>query len=380
MLASLPRAAKALLCVRVLNQVGAYAIAFLAVFAGPARAPLVLVVFGVATLISRWGGAFLLDRLPPRTVVALGLASTGLALTALSLSWEPVPVLISVALLGLSFEIYEPATSELIAETAEGEVRQEVFGLLGASLVAAGAVAGVIAAVLLPVGVRWLVVVDAVTCFAAAAVAVLFLPAGGPRARRSGPRWRPPRDLLRDTAAATLFAVGHLAITMFTQAALLQRGAPAWVPGVTLTAAALLSPPVMWATRRALTPRPHRRVLSGGSAVAALLSLFLAAPLPIPFTIAAYLAWSAAMAVLLGRWTALIADAAPEADRPRWFAFYGSSWGLAQPAVPVAVALATPVLPLPGQAPYALAAAAFLLVPAALRRPAVRPAPEPQVT
>src|SRR4051812_2054726 len=93
---SLPGVAKALLWVRILNQVGAYAIAFLAVFAGPDLAVAALVIFGVAALISRWAGALILDRLPPRIVVSLGLGATGLSLIALSAARTPLQVLISV--------------------------------------------------------------------------------------------------------------------------------------------------------------------------------------------------------------------------------------------------------------------------------------------
>lgn len=57
-------------------------------------------------------------------------------------------------------------------------------------------------------------------------------------------------------------------------------------------------------------------------------------------TIAAYLGWVAVNSVLLGRWQAMIAEVAPAAGRPRWFAFHGSSWGIAQPAVPAVVVVA----------------------------------------
>src|SRR3954467_10739511 len=77
MFARLSRPARALIWVRIFNQLGAYALGFLAVLAGPDLAPPALAVFGVAALLSRWAGGLLLDRLAPRTVVAAGLAATG---------------------------------------------------------------------------------------------------------------------------------------------------------------------------------------------------------------------------------------------------------------------------------------------------------------
>ncbi|MCW2877613.1 MAG: transporter [Sphaerisporangium sp.] len=370
MFASLPGAAKALLWVRILNQVGAYALAFLAVFAGPAVAVAALVIFGVAALVSRWAGAFILGWLPPGIVVSLGLGATGLSLIALSASGTPLQVLISVALVGLAFEIYEPASQELVAQVTEGDQRQEMYGLLGSSLVAAGAIAGLIAAALLPLGVRWLVVVDAVTCLAAAAVALLFLPREDrerPVAGKNGKRWRPPVLLLRFTLANTAFAVGYLAVVMFMPLVLLQRGAPAWVPGIALAGAAVLAPLALWGARRSLTGRPHGLVLAGGAIVLGLLSLAMARAENVALTICVYMAWTAVNGVLLGRWQALVADAAPEPERPRWFAFQGSSRGVAQPAVPGVVALVGGVGGAVGPAAFLTAGVAFLVVPLVLK-------------
>ncbi|WP_067466280.1 hypothetical protein [Actinomadura macra] len=56
---TLPWDVKALVGVRVLNQLGAYVLPFLAVLAGPGLASWALGVFGVAALLSRWLGGLL---------------------------------------------------------------------------------------------------------------------------------------------------------------------------------------------------------------------------------------------------------------------------------------------------------------------------------
>ncbi|WP_103964058.1 MFS transporter [Nonomuraea solani] len=142
-------------------------------------------------------------------VVATGLGATGVCLLALSAARTPEQILVTVALVGLAFEIYEPASQELVAQVAEGEQRGRLYAMLGAALVAAGAIAGVMASVLLPIGVRWLMVVDAATCLTASVVALAFLPRSRREAfGRDGRRWRPPARLIRLTAASTAFAVG----------------------------------------------------------------------------------------------------------------------------------------------------------------------------
>ena len=329
----LPGPAKVLLGIRLLNQVGAFAFAFLAVLAGPHLVTAALTVFGVAALVSRWAGGVLLDRAAPRTLIASGLTATGLALLALAVARTPWQVLTAIAVTGLAFEIYEPATSELLARVTEGERRKDAYALLGTSLAAAGAISGLLAAVLLPYGVRWLLVTDAATCLAAALVARTRLPARhrATRTRRLS-RWRPPGRLMRLTAGATAYAFGYLAIVMFTPFVLLQRGAPAWLPGLTLAAAALLAP-VTWRFGH-----PRTALLASGA-----FALTLAVTTSVPLTVAAYVAWAMTGNALLGHWPALVADAAPEPDRPRWFAFLGLSWGVAQPAAPAVVGVVATV-------------------------------------
>ncbi|MFI6818893.1 MFS transporter [Nonomuraea sp. NPDC050328] len=444
MLRSLPTAARTLMWVRILNQLGAYALSFLAVLAGPELAPAALVLFGVMALISRWTGAFLLDRFAPRAVLAAGLAATGVALATLAMAQGPAQVLVAVALVGLAFEIYEPATQELLARASSGEQRHATYAVMGVVLSAAGAVAGLLAAVLLPLGVRWLVVADALTCLTAAVVALACLPRERPavghletsalpgnspapspppstsrafspstepaarqhpspaaqrdggrasgiaaapslrwrpslRARlggrwrvaggvRQGAWWRPPGVLVWLTVAGTAFAVGYLAVMMYLPLALLERGVAAWVPGLTLAGAAVVAPGALWVARRFLVGRSHGAIIGGGTVLLGVLAVVMGLTSSPEVTIAAYLACTAVNGVLLGRWQSVVADAAPEEERPRWFAFQGSSWGLAQPAVPPLAALAAAAVGAVGSGAFLAAGVAFLLVPFALRR------------
>jgi hypothetical protein len=154
--------------------------------------------------------------------------------------------------------------------------------------------------------------------------------------------------LVRLTAGATAYAFGYLAILMFTPFVLLQRGAPAWLPGLTLAAAALLAP----ATRRPLSGHPRVALLASGG-----FALTMAVTTSVPMTVAAYVAWAMAGNALLGHWPALAADGAPPLDRPRWFAFLGLSWGVAQPAVPAVVGTVAAVTGWTGSASLAAAIA-----------------------
>ncbi|MGW5647218.1 MFS transporter [Saccharopolyspora sp. NPDC003752] len=367
---SLPRPVKVLLGVRVLNQLGAYVLAFLAVLTGPDLAALALAVFGLTALISRWAGGLLLDKLAPRTVIASGLIATGAALLVLAAAQSPVQVVVAAALVGLAFEVYEPASQELLARLTGGDQRQDAYALLGTSLVGAGAAGGLLAALLLPLGVRWLMIVDGATCAAAAAVTLAFLDKDTAQITVPGQekghltaRWRPSTFLLTLTLAGTAFAFGYLAILMFMPFVLLQRGAPPWLPGLALAGSALLAPLVVRLTRTAVNALSHKTTLSCGTVLLGALALTMLLGDGLALTTAAYLGWVAVNSVLLGRWQAMIAEIAPADERPRWFAFHGSSWGLAQPAVPAVVAVAAGVAGGTGAAAFLTATVAFLVVP-----------------
>ncbi len=145
---------------------------------------------------------------------------------------------------------------------------------------------------------------------------------------------------------------------LFVPYVLLQRGAPAWLPGLTLTGAALVAPLTGRLGRRTLRGLGHEHVLTLGTVALGALAVVMALGQSVALLVAGYLAWAAVDSVLQGRWPALIAEVAPEADRPRWFAFHGSSWGIAQPAVPGLVALTGGAM--------VTAAGAFLLIPLVL--------------
>ncbi|MFF2185098.1 MFS transporter [Streptomyces sp. NPDC058155] len=348
---------------------GAYTVPFLAVYAGPELATAVLGAFGVGAFLSRWLGAWMALHLSPRTVVSTGLAATGVALILLLSVRGSLTMVGAAALVGLAFEIYEPVTYEAFAQAVTASERRRAYTLLSTVLVAAGALSGLVVTVLLPLGTNWLILADSATCFAAAAVAWRHLSADRPlpRAERQKSRWKPPSSLVLLTAAGTIFSIGYLAVVMFVPLALFDRGAAAWVPGVILMVSAVAAP-LLSATRSRAAGNRHRpRELEFGLTFTALLGVALTTLHDVVWFSALYVLWTAASASLLGEWSARVADHAPAPDRTLWFAFHGSSWAVAQPAVPACVALLAPVVPDASDAallvaPAALALSAILLL------------------
>ena len=177
--ARLPGAVRILVTARVVNRLGGFTLTFLPLLlvtaygASLVAAGLVAAAFGLATIPSRLLGGRLADRLGHRTTIVLGL--TGCAVAQLCLAGAPGlgSALVAAVLLGLCFEIYEPPSQALLADLTPRRQRAAAYSALGAAMAASGVVAGVLAALLLGFGMRWLFVADAVTCLAVRGVGVV---------------------------------------------------------------------------------------------------------------------------------------------------------------------------------------------------------------
>jgi MFS family permease len=184
-----------LVVARAVNRIGAFTLPFLGVVltvefgASLGQTGLILAVFGAATIPSRLLGGQLADRLGRRLTIVLGLTGCAIAQLWIALSHTLWSAVLATILLGLAFEIYEPPSQAMIADVTEPSDRPAAYGLYSAALAAAGVLAGLLAATISHVDLRWLFVADAVTCLTCAALVALALPtsarSGGGEMRES---------------------------------------------------------------------------------------------------------------------------------------------------------------------------------------------------
>ena len=198
-----------------------------------------------------------------------------------------------------------------------------------------GVVAGVLAALLLGFGMRWLFVADAVTCLACAALVWFAVPAGAagrvPRPGRGPSPWRDQR-LLAMLASGTAFATAYMVMLGGLPLALHVQGvAPRWAG---LLAAVSATTVIAGQRLRRFVPdawSPFSRMSLAYFLLA--LGLVLAVPAAATGTGAAYVVpvviWSLGDVILLGEPFAIVAELATERDRGRYLAAYGVSWGVA---------------------------------------------------
>ncbi|MBR7743843.1 MFS transporter [Phycicoccus sp. BSK3Z-2] len=172
-----------LVLARVVNRLGGAGMGFLGVrLTRDLGVPLsttatVLAVFGLATIPSRLLGGVVATRWGPRPALVGGLVAAGVAQAVIVAGSSFGVVVLGVVLLGLAYEVVEPATQAAVATGVAPERRASQFSLLWACVALAGVGAGVVAALVTRWGVAALFAVDAATSLAAALVVAILLPA-----------------------------------------------------------------------------------------------------------------------------------------------------------------------------------------------------------
>ncbi|MEU0564033.1 MFS transporter, partial [Nonomuraea sp. NPDC005983] len=249
----LPRSVRLLIVARAVNRLGAFSLSFLTVLitaefgVSATTAGLVSSAFGLATIPSRLFGGHLADRLGRRRTIVLGLSGCAVAQLGIAASGSLAVVAVFAVLLGLAFELYEPPSQAMIADAVGPSARTRAYSLLNAALAAAGMGAGLIAAGVGRWDLRWLFVVDALTCLACAIVMRVVLPADRPGARRaqapasaSTSPWRDPA-LIAMLACGTLFALVYMGIMVALPLSLPRRGLEAADAGILFTVSAVIT-------------------------------------------------------------------------------------------------------------------------------------------
>lgn len=340
----LPRAVKVLLVARFVNRLGAFSMPFLAVLVvhdhgATARvAGLVVGAFGVATIPSRLIGGHLATRVGTKSAVLLGLAGTAAAQLLIATAPGLTVALIGAVLLGLCFEIYEPASQGLVADVTPSDSQPRAYGLLGATLAAAGLLAGLIAAAVGRFSLSWLFVADAISAVACLVLIAVWLPATPPSGRADGTSralspWADSRLLLLMTTGTT-FAAVYMLIPMAMPLALAAADRPASDAGLlqALTALVIIAAQPVLRHSENITGRivAGYGLLAVGLAVAGL-----------HMTMTGYMTATIIIAVgdvlLLGYAYTLVAAIAPDGSNAAYFAVYGITWGVALTVGPPAM-------------------------------------------
>ncbi|MEV4802491.1 MFS transporter [Nonomuraea sp. NPDC049421] len=356
----MPRTVWWLLLARAINRLGAFSLGFLTVLmttdfgADPATAGLITAAFGVATIPSRLVGGVLADRFGRRRTIVTGLTACAVAQAGIAFAGSVALVAVFAVLLGLVFELYEPPSQAIIADTVRPARQAQAYSLFNTAMAVGGLGAGLIAAALGRWDLRWLFIVDAATCLACATLILAALPKDPHTPRRqattttsvASPRpspapatppasavWR-DRSLLVLLLSGTLFALIAMQVIIAMPLALVARGLAAADAGL-LTAVSA----VVMVACQPLLPKPaslsHHTAMTLGYALLATGLAGYAVAADLPGHLAATVVLSGGELLMFGRSYALVAAIAPEHARARYLSVFGTSWGFATVLAPL---------------------------------------------
>ncbi len=197
----LPRAVWILAAATLVNRAGTMVLPFFTLYLTRSlgwsigEAGRLLSLYGLGAIAGSWLGGVLADRYRPVRVQQISLLGTGvgfLALAGIEQRWLLAP---AVLLLSVVAELYRPALLATASRSVAPPVRTRALGLLRLSVNAGMSIGPAIGGLLAAANYRLLFVVDAATCWAAAAVLALALDAGReerPHERTEAPPGRSP--------------------------------------------------------------------------------------------------------------------------------------------------------------------------------------------
>ena len=341
-----PRVFWALCVGRLVNQMGAFSLAFLTLLMTQRghltvpQAGLVMAAFSLATFPSRLLGGRLADSWSRRGAIVLGLALTAIAQFALFEFTQVVALICAAVFLGLSFEIYEPGSDALVVDSTTAGNRSAAYSILSLFIQIGSVATGLLAALLAGFGVRWLFLADAVSCLAA--VGIIPLMAGPGIAMRGRPdareRTRPrvvDSRLLRLTVLACLYATCYFALLSVLPLTMVRRQMPASGLGIVLAVSSVVGICAAPLAIRLLKRTTDRAVLSWAYLVMAAGFVLTGLSRSLAEFLGSAVIWTIGAMLVLGRARAVVSEGISAEVAASAMALYGLSWSVGGIAAPV---------------------------------------------
>jgi MFS family permease len=339
-LGGLPKAFWALWAGSFVNRLGTMVEPFLAFYLATARGlsltatGAVLAIFGLGSVVSQILGGTLSDRIGRRATLTGGMLATAVAMLGLGYVTAVPAVVALVFVLGITIDIYRPASQALLADLVGPADRARAFGLLFWAINLGFAVAMVLGGALSRAGFSWLFWVDALTC---AVFAVLVWRAVPETHVRNRADHEPGgfADVLRDRVAvgSVLIVFGYAFVYLQAYStlplAMGRAGLPPSAYGLAMAVngigIVIVQPLVVaWLGRHDAS-----RVLAMGMTVVGLGFGLTAAAGSTPVFAATVLVWTFGEIMFAAVSLAIIADLAPRHLRGRYSGFYGTAFSVA---------------------------------------------------
>jgi MFS family permease len=335
----LPRAFWALWAGSFVNRLGTMVEPFLAFYLTGVRGlslaatGAVLALFGLGSVISQMLGGVLADRIGRRATLTGGMLATAAAMLALGYVTTTPVVIVVVFVLGVTIDMYRPASQALVADLVAPADRPRAYGLLFWAINLGFAVAMVLGGTLSRAGFTWLFWVDAATCAVYAVLIWRAVPET--RVRRADREPGGFADVLRDRVAVAsvliVFGYAFVYLQAYSTLPLAMRhaGLPPQAYGLAMAVngigIVIIQPvAVGWLQRH----DPSRVLAAGMGVVGVGFGLTALAGSTLAFA-ATVLVWTVGEVLFAAVSMAIVADLAPPHLRGRYGGLYGTAFSVA---------------------------------------------------
>lgn len=207
----LPRAVWVLLAGSFINRFGSFVVPFLLLYLtrsgySPAQAGMVTGVYGLGQVCASLLGGYLTDRIGTRWTIASSMFSAGGTIMALSAAEGLWLIALLTFGVGLTAELYRPASGALIANLVDPPHRVTAYAAYRFAINAGFAAGPAMAGLLADRSFFWLFLGNALTSCMFGVIALAALPSGAPpRPAVGAPATAPPGSAQPDSAAAAGF-------------------------------------------------------------------------------------------------------------------------------------------------------------------------------
>lgn len=333
----------------LVNRAGAFVLPFLAFYLtdelelSPSFVGLVLGSFGFGSVVAALGGGDLADRFGRRPVLLGSQVATAVNLVALGLTTERMPVLVLVALLGLTSNTSRPAFAAMTADIVPPADRVRAFSLNYWAINLGFAIAPALAGLLATSGYLALFLVDAGTTLVFAVLIFLRVPESRPEVHRTGGQAAGSiTDVLRDRVFLSFVALvfGFAVVFMQHLSSLpVQMGDDGLQPSQYGAVIALNGALIVLVTvplTRWLQRFPTSRVLATSGVFVGLgfgATTWASTPVEYAGTVAV---WTVGEVIGAAIGPAVVANLSPAALRGRYQGVFGFSFALAAMVAPLA--------------------------------------------
>jgi MFS family permease len=335
----LPRAFWALWAGSFVNRLGTMVEPFLAFYLTGVRGlslaatGAVLALFGLGSVVSQVVGGMLADHIGRRATLTGGMLSTAAAMLALGYVTATPVVVAVVFVLGVTIDLYRPASQALVADLVAPAERPRAYGLLFWAINLGFAVAMVLGGTLSRAGFSWLFWVDAATCAVFAVLVWRAVPET--RVRRADREPGGFADVLRDrvAVASVLIVFGYAFVYLQAYStlplAMGHAGLPPQAYGLAMAVNGIGIVIIQPLTVSWLQRHDASRVLAAGMGVVGLgFGLTALAGSTLAFA-AAVLVWTVGEVLFAAVSMAIVADLAPPHLRGRYGGLYGTAFSVA---------------------------------------------------